>query len=300
MANLVVNTLRVTGPAEDLERLKAAIETCATGHGEGVECLRLYHLDWEKWNAVFPKWGDFTALGTIESSYSYEHWNLDALRPIYRTKDDMRPVRIVGDVLIVKTVSDWNPPIDFVERLGTLFPRLEVRGSSLDLSNGDLTRWLSQAGETELLERHYSIYLREETFQWEKQGKVWKWVGEREADIEMMWDFLTLECSGHPDELRTACRLAYDALAFPETNLPSRANNYAYGLAITIAEYRHALIIADVNPHAAAEYMNGIETAEEIKADIAQREIEPRAEPSGSQEADFFGMLKRQRKGNEP
>ena len=38
-------------------------------------------------------------------------------------------------------------------------------------------------------------------------------------------------------------------------------------------------------------------TAEEIEADIARRESEPKAEPSGSLEADFFGTLRRLRKG---
>ncbi len=296
MANLIVNTLRVTGPAEDRDRLKAAIETSAIDHGEGVECLRTFVIEWEKWTAAFPEWGDITPLGTIESSYSYEHLNPGALRPIHVTKDDMRPVRTVKDVLIVKTVSNWNPPIAFVERLGKLLPRLEVNGSSLDLANGDLKRWQSHAGETELLERQYSVFLCEETFEWEKQGKVWMWVGERDADIEMLRAFLSLECgAADPAELHNACRLAYDALAFPEKTLPSRANNYAYCLAGTIAEYRHSLIIAGENPHAATEYLNGVKTPEEIKADIARREAEPKAEPGGPPENDFFGTLKRLR-----
>jgi len=242
MANLVVNTIRVTGPAEDRERLKTAIEASATDRGEGVECLRTFVIDHEKWTAAFPEWGEFTSLGTLESKYAYKHLNPGELRPLYCKKDDMRPVRTVGDALVVQTVTEWDPPINFVNRLGELFPRLQVSGSSLDLANGDLKRWQSHAGEAELLERQRSVFLREDIYQWEKQGKVWKWVDERAADIEMMGDFLGLECgAADPAELLTACRLAYDALAFPGTTLCSDANNYAYSLACTIAEYRHAL-----------------------------------------------------------
>jgi hypothetical protein len=244
----VVNTIRVTGPAEDRERLKAAIEASAIDRGEGVECLRQYFLDREKWLVAFPEWGDFTALGTLESKYGFEHLNPDELHPLHHQKDDMRPVRTVGDALIVQTVTEWDPPIGFAKRLGVLLPRLEVSSSSLELTNGIFTRWRSRAGESELLERRCSVFLREETYEWEKQGKVWMWVDEREADIEMMWDFLRLECAGNLEELRTACRLAYDALAFPGTTLRSDANNYAYSLACTIAEYRHALILAGVKP----------------------------------------------------
>jgi hypothetical protein len=51
---------------------------------------------------------------------------------------------------------------------------------------------------------------------------------------------------------------------------------------------------------AAAEYLNGIKTVEEIEAEIEYREAEPKPEPSGMPEKDFFGTLKRLRKGNEP
>jgi hypothetical protein len=248
MANEFVNTIRVSGPAEDRERVKAAIENSVIECGEGVVCLREYVLDWEKWRAAFPEWGDVTDLGTLESCYSYEHWNHDGVHPLHLKKDDLRPVRTVKDVLILQAVTRWKPPIAFVERLGRVFPMCAIDGTSLETMDSDLIRWRSRAGETELLERRASIALHEETYRWERQGKTWEWTGEREADVEMMFAFLTLECATHPDVLRTACRLAYHALAFPETTLASRANNYAYDLAITIAEYRHALILEGVLP----------------------------------------------------
>jgi hypothetical protein len=52
--------------------------------------------------------------------------------------------------------------------------------------------------------------------------------------------------------------------------------------------------------YAAAEYLNGVKTVEEIEAEIERAEAEPKPEPSGTQDADFFGSLKRLRKGNEP
>jgi hypothetical protein len=275
MANLVVNTLRVTGPVEDRERLKAAIEACAVDGGEGVQCLKEYHLDWEKWRAAFFDWGDVTVFGTIESCYSYEHLNRDGIRPMSLTKDDGRPVRTVEDVLIVKTVTRWDPPIDFVGRLGEVLPRLEVDCSSLNLS-GSFTRWRSRAGETEILERQSSPFTYEGIFNWEKQGKVWQWVGEREADIETMWEFLKLECAGQTDELRTACRLAYDVLTLPGTALGTLENGYAYSLACTIAEYRHALILRGAIPwRRAADQPEGsgpqkAEMAEDDKAEGQQ------------------------------
>ena len=81
MGNLVVNTLRVTGPAEDRERLKAAIEASATDRGEGAECLREYVIEPAKWREAFPEWGDWTVIGILESCYLRERANRSRAAP---------------------------------------------------------------------------------------------------------------------------------------------------------------------------------------------------------------------------
>jgi hypothetical protein len=244
MASLLVTTIEATGPAEDLERVRAAIEESAIELGNGVECLKRYYLDREKWATAFPEWGNCMDLGRLESCYPTKHLNPDALRPHHSTQDDGRPVRIADGVLIIRTETNWTPPVGFAQRLGDLFPSLEIVGASLELTNGIFERWRSHGGQTELLERRESAFVGEAIVEWEKDDRVWMWANEREADIRMLHTFLELDVANGADseDLFTACRLAYDALAFPHDSIRAEANSYAYNLAGTISEYRHALV----------------------------------------------------------
>ena len=84
-------------------------------------------------------------------------------------------------------------------------------------------------------------YYWNEIHRWERDGQVWTWTNERDADTRTMQTFLALEVGrgAVPEDLLTACRLAYDALAFPNDTLCADGTSYVYDLARDIANYRH-------------------------------------------------------------
>ena len=253
MENLIVTTIEVIGPTEILERLRHAIEASATEAGEGDQGLKAFHLDRLKWVAEFPEWGEFIDLEAVESCYPPECVKRESLRPIHKVQHDGRPVRIVDGILVFRVITVSYAPHEFVERLGDLFPVLEITGSSLDRDNGVWERWRVHWAQTELLERRMSAFDGERIWEWVRDGRLWEWTNERNADIMMLQRFLELDVVGRTDaddllascqltyDLLASCQLAYDAMAFPSKRLASRANGYAYSLACTIAEYRHAV-----------------------------------------------------------
>jgi hypothetical protein len=47
------------------------------------------------------------------------------------------------------------------------------------------------------------------------------------------------------------------------------------------------------DPARIIDYRPGRKTADEIEADVARREVEPKAEPAGMREEDFFGTSRK-------
>jgi hypothetical protein len=242
----VINDVRITGPTEVLNRLQAAIEASATDRGEGHSCFKQFEIDRDRWAAEMPEWERSTDLGILESRFGDTQVRNAEKHCRYSERDDGRPVRIVNNALLIKSVTTSTPPVDFIERLGELFPEVEAYVVSVELFNGMLDIWRSRAGRSVLVEHQMSIWTQDGIYEWEKQDKLWQWTGERTADIEMLAEFLLADMQEDEDdvpeeEVRSACRLAYDAVAFPETILPKEANGYAFSVASTIAKYRCAL-----------------------------------------------------------
>ena len=94
--------------------------------GEGAECLREYVIEPAKWREAFPEWGDWTVIGILEScSYSRPLARALASRvpaPFGVTKDDMRPVRTVDDVLVFQTVTNGSLRPASLTGWGNCFP----------------------------------------------------------------------------------------------------------------------------------------------------------------------------------
>jgi hypothetical protein len=239
MANLILSGLELRGPTHILERVREAIATTAVEF-EGARYPKQFHVDPVKWKQAFPDWNDRNAaLGILESRYTRQTVYNGNLRAIREPQEDGRAVRIEDGVLYLATETHWVPPVAFAKRLGQLFPELTTTGLSLQLSDNISERWVSQGGQTVLVERQVVSYCGNEIEEWEWDNEVWKWTNNRDADTRMMQRFLALECGANSDDLLAACQLAYDAMAFPNSTLRAEGNLYAYNLACHIADHRH-------------------------------------------------------------
>ena len=236
MANLYVNDNQIKGPLDQLERLKTAIEQSVEDKGAGYNCAKQFWLGPKQWQTVFPEWGDFSGF-FVESQYTSKCQYANRICSTHETCDDGQAVRIVNGTLIIKCVSAWDWPVNFLCRLGTLFPQLVTELRVLDGADLVWTEWIAQAGEFRLVGQYSSA--RGEILVWRKEGKDWTWSESRAADIEMMCDFLATELSVDPTDLLTACWLAYDTIAFPGDTVPKEVTEHVLYLAREIAEHRH-------------------------------------------------------------
>ena len=240
MGNIFLNNVRITGSAETRRRLLSAIEQSAIDDGQGYDCYKQFTLDPEKWAAAMPEWGTPPTLGLLESRYK------DLSDDCSIEQDDGRPARVENDALLIKCQAYPNQLVEFITRLGELFPEVEAYVICLEVGSGILDVWEYRAGKCELIEHQMSTWVQDGIYEWKKHGKSWEWTGERTADIKMMSTFLSVDAAEEEPavtagDVHSACKLAYETLAPAEGSLPDVANGYAYALASSILKYRHAV-----------------------------------------------------------
>ena len=218
-----------TGALEERDRLKTLIELHAQKLADGE---------------YFVHVGDLLGLPDAIEAF--------CLVPTWEGRFDNVPVRNWNDELVMRGYSRHTPPLKFAKEVSRKYPGLECHLKCTDLGTLLSEHLVAQGGKVECLELHVSDSHTGQIDEWETAGLVWAWKGERQQDLAMLHQFLRVKATGDTieEELAYCCERAYDALAFPGVECPSRANGHVYSMAKQLLEHR-----AEVRKYA---YLDGL------------------------------------------